>query len=74
MDSQPGSNKNYRDEFDALFPNRRRGWHKRPTREYCRGVLDIQSNVLVFKLLQALDRSSYTILISRPCRRTHKNE
>jgi len=39
MGSQPGSIKNYRDEFDPLFPNRRKGWHKRPTRDYCLKVL-----------------------------------
>lgn len=25
--SRPASIKNYRDEFDPLFPNRRKGWH-----------------------------------------------
>jgi hypothetical protein len=32
--------KNYRDEFDPLFPNARKGWHKRKTREYCKAVFD----------------------------------
>lgn len=37
--SKPASiKKNYRDEFDPLFPNRRKGWHKRQTRKYCLGV------------------------------------
>ncbi|MCQ2380234.1 MAG: HNH endonuclease [Victivallaceae bacterium] len=27
---KPGSVKNYRDEFDVVFPNGRKGWHKRP--------------------------------------------
>jgi len=40
MGSQPASLKNYRDEFDPLFPNRRKGWHKRPTRDYCRKVFE----------------------------------
>ncbi len=31
----PASIKNYRDEFDPLFPNRRKGWHKREIREHC---------------------------------------
>jgi hypothetical protein len=35
MGSKPASIKNYRDEFDPLFPNRRKGWHKRETRDYC---------------------------------------
>ena len=35
LGSKPMSIKNYRDEFDPLFPNKRQGWHKRPRREYC---------------------------------------
>ncbi len=35
LGQKPASIKNYRDEFDPLFPNKRRGWHKRPTRDYC---------------------------------------
>lgn len=38
---RPASIKNYRDEFDPLFPNERSGWHKRPTRDYCKTVYDI---------------------------------
>ncbi len=38
--SRPSSIKNYRDEFDPIFPNRRKGWHKREIREYCKKVLD----------------------------------
>ncbi len=40
LGSQPASIKNYRDEFDPIFPNQRKGWHKRPIREYCRRVFD----------------------------------
>jgi len=29
LSSKPASLKNYRDEFDPLFPNNRKGWHKR---------------------------------------------
>ncbi|MCX6621589.1 MAG: DUF3883 domain-containing protein, partial [Acidobacteria bacterium] len=54
MRSQPGSIKNYRDEFDPLFPNRRRGWHKRPTRDYC---------LKVFETYKDLDLESFTGLI-----------
>jgi hypothetical protein len=35
LGSKPASIKNYRDEFDPLFTNRRKGWHKRARREYC---------------------------------------
>lgn len=37
---QPASIKNYRDEFDPLFENKRKGWHKRPMRDYCKKILD----------------------------------
>jgi len=40
MGSRPASVKNYRDEFDPLFPNRRKGWHKRPVRDYCLRVFE----------------------------------
>lgn len=33
---KPASLKNYRDEFDPLFPNPRKGWHKREIRDYCK--------------------------------------
>jgi hypothetical protein len=38
--AKPASIKNYRDEFDPQFPNRRRGWHSRPLREHCRRILE----------------------------------
>jgi len=40
LGSRPSSIKNYRDEFDPIFPNSRKGWHKREIREYCKSVLD----------------------------------
>ncbi|MGO9527143.1 MAG: DUF3883 domain-containing protein [Verrucomicrobiia bacterium] len=54
LGSKPASIKNYRDEFDPLFPNRRKGWHKRPTREYC---------LKVFEEYKQLDVESFTGLI-----------
>jgi hypothetical protein len=54
MGSQPASIKNYRDEFDPLLPNRRKGWHKRPTRDYC---------LKVFEKYKGLDFESFTGLI-----------
>ncbi len=35
LDARPASIKNYRDEFDPLFPNPRQGWHRRKRRDYC---------------------------------------
>ncbi|MEK6925765.1 MAG: DUF3883 domain-containing protein [Nanoarchaeota archaeon] len=40
LNVQPASVKNYRDEFDPLFPNKRQGWHKRGIREYCKKIYD----------------------------------
>jgi hypothetical protein len=54
MGSRPASIKNYRDEFDPLFPNSRKGWHKRPLREYCRSV---------FEEYKSLDLDSFTGLV-----------
>lgn len=54
LGSRPASIKNYRDEFDPLFPNRRRGWHKRATRGYC---------LKVFEEYKGLDLDSFAGLI-----------
>ncbi len=50
---RPASIKNYRDEFDPLFPNKRKGWHKRPTRDYCKAIYDAfgRSNLQEFTAL-----------------------
>src|ERR1019366_845954 len=40
--------------FDPLFPNRRKGWHKRPTREYC---------LKVFEKYKDLDLETFTGLV-----------
>ena len=54
MGSKPASIKNYRDEFDPLFPNKRKGWHKRKTREYC---------LKVFEEYKKIDLDSFTGLV-----------
>jgi len=54
MASKPASIKNYRDEFDPLFPNRRKGWHKRETRNYC---------LKVFEEYRSLDLETFTGLV-----------
>ena len=53
---KPSSIKNYRDEFDPLFPNKRKGWHKRPTRHYCLKVFEKYKR-LEFETFTALLRS-----------------
>src|ERR1700731_2999318 len=54
LSSKPASIKNYRDEFDPLFPNRRKGWHKRQTRDYC---------LKMFREYKNLDLEGFTGLI-----------
>ena len=54
LGAKPASIKNYRDEFDPLFPNARKGWHKRPTRAYC---------LKVFKEYKQLDLQTFADLI-----------
>ena len=54
LGSRPASIKNYRDEFDPLFPNKRQGWHKRPRREYC---------VEVYKKYKGLDLDRFSALL-----------
>ena len=56
LESRPSSIKNYRDEFDPIFPNSRKGWHKREIREYCRKVLD-EYRGLEFELFAGLVKS-----------------
>jgi hypothetical protein len=66
LGQKPASIKNYRDEFDPLFPNRRRGWHKRPTREYCLKVftdyknLDLDTFTSLVKSCAGYDESAWS--------------
>jgi len=54
LGGRPATIKNYRDEFDPLFPNIRKGWHKRKTRDYC---------LKVFNEYKDLDFGTYTSLV-----------
>jgi len=45
LGSKPASVKNYRDEFDPLFPNGRKGWHKRQIRAYCLKVYEAYNDL-----------------------------
>jgi hypothetical protein len=54
LQGKPQSVKNYRDEFDPLFPNARKGWHKRKTRDYC---------LRVFSRFSDLELEPFTRLI-----------
>jgi hypothetical protein len=54
LGAKPASVKNYRDEFDPLFPNPRKGWHKRATRAYC---------LRVFEEYKDLDFEAFSALV-----------
>src|SRR6266478_2741175 len=54
LGAKPASVKNYRDEFDPLVSKRRKGWHKRPTREYC---------MKIFEEYKGLDLETFSGLI-----------
>jgi hypothetical protein len=56
---RPASVKNYRDEFDPLFPNSRKGWHKRPTRDYCKAVYDAFGGLNLENFTNLLKRVIY---------------
>jgi hypothetical protein len=66
LGSKPASIKNYRDEFDPLFPNRRKGWHKRQIRGYCLKVceeyklLDIESFTGLVKSFVGYDENIWS--------------
>ena len=57
LGSRPASVKNYRDEFDPLFEFRK-GWHKRPIRDYCLAVFD-EYNDLDFESFTGLVKSFF---------------
>jgi len=56
---RPASIKNYRDEFDPLFPNARKGWHKRPIRAYCKAIYDAFGSLNLDKSTNLLKRIIY---------------
>jgi hypothetical protein len=66
LGSRPLSIKNYRDEFDPLFPNPRKGWHKREIRNYCKKVLveyenlDVESFTGLIKSFAGYDENTWS--------------
>jgi len=45
LNIKPASIKNYRDEFDPFFSNKRQGWHKREIRQNCKTIYDEFQNL-----------------------------
>src|SRR6201995_2471150 len=68
LGSKPMNIKNYRDEFDPLFPNKRLGWHKRSRRDYCHKVfieykdLDLETFTGLVKSFAKYDESAWSEL------------
>ncbi len=54
LGGRPASIKNYRDEFDPIFPNPRKGWHTRPLREHCREILDLSGHLSLSAYIELL--------------------
>jgi len=77
---KPASIKNYRDEFDPLFPNKRRGWHKRPTRDYCSKVfkdykdLDIETFAALIKSFAGYDENDWSEAETEPKKRDGESQ
>ena len=56
---QPASIKNYRDEFDPVFPNKRKGWHKREMRQYCKDIYTFYKDLDLNKFSTLLKQIIY---------------
>lgn len=56
LETKPMSIKNYRDEFDPYFPNKRQGWHNRPMRDYVKELFD---------KFNMLDLTDFTVLMKK---------
>lgn len=54
INAKPSSIHNYRDEFDPVFPNKRKGWHKRPM---------YQSRIEILNKYKNLSLEAFTDLI-----------
>ncbi len=77
--AKPASLKNYRDEFDPLFPNARKGWHKRKIRDYCKAFYDEYEdwNAKTFtEFIKSIVYDNYEIesLVEKATRQKQKEE
>lgn len=51
---KPLTIRNYRDEFDALYPNSRKGWHNRPMRTNCRAIYEEFNSLNFSEILEII--------------------
>jgi len=56
---KPMSIKNYRDEFDPQFPNKRLGWHKREMRPYVKEIFDEFKNLEMEQFIKLIKEFVY---------------
>ena len=47
LQARPAAVKNYRDEFDPYFPNRRLGWRQREMRPNCRRIYEVYQTLAI---------------------------
>jgi hypothetical protein len=62
--ASPASLKNYRDEFDPYFPNPRKGWHKRPMRQYCKSYMEISGDIEIEDIPRLMDHVALACEVS----------
>lgn len=55
LGAKPASIKNYRDELDPYFPNRRQGWHKRQLRSHCEEALKGYGKMSIQELIATVE-------------------
>lgn len=58
LEVKPTSIKLYRDEFDSLFPNSRKGW-QRDTREYCKEIYNTFNNLNLDDFVNLIKKTIY---------------
>jgi len=56
---KPASIKNYRDEFDPQFPNKRQGWHKREMRPYVKEIFNEFKNLEMEQFIKLIKEFVY---------------
>lgn len=59
INAKPLSIRNYRDEFDPVFPNKRKGWHKRPMFKSRKEMLEKYNRLTLVEFTEALKRIIY---------------
>jgi len=59
LDVKPLSIRNYRDEFDPVFPNKRKGWHKRPMHQNRKDMLLKYNNLDILEFTKLIKKIIY---------------